>query len=65
MNLLTLSTLSPGGQRDFSAAWCPDDLRMNTAEETAGGNVSDEYRSEENFRYELLLFVYCFFQELE
>lgn len=47
MNLLSLFTLSPGGQRDFSAAWSPDDLLINTAEGTAGGNVSDEYRSKD------------------
>lgn len=40
MNLLSLSTLSSGGEGDFSTAWGPDDLHMNRAEGRAGANAS-------------------------
>jgi len=50
MNMLSSSTPSPGGVRDFSAAWAPDDLHINRAEGTAGANVSDEYRNEDKLQ---------------
>lgn len=37
-------------KRDFLAAWGPDDLHMNRAEGTVGGNVSDEYRNEDKLQ---------------
>ena len=66
VNLLSSSTLSPGGERFLSsmgARWSPYEQSKRNSRRKCECQMNAEMRT--NFRYELPLFVYCFFQELE
>ena len=53
MNLLSSSTQSPGGERDFSTAWGPDDFCMSRRYSPRKCNCQMSIETRIKFRHEL------------